>query len=289
MSSRPASRSNHPGAQGFRARRRVRLALHACALASLCSVLAFGADQKFYDDDPLWDEPVTQNVASAARYEPDLVFQSLENLFGKPGDSVFGQRAKNVNSVDEVADGPFYVNRAGRVPLTPEAVVRAANTSDGPAPGAWTVVSAKSDGNTPGFTIRDTAGVVWFIKFDPPGWRGMATGAEIVGSKLFWALGYHVVEYHLAQLVPANLTVAPEATITPSGEARRKMAQRDVTRLLARADRDADGSYRVLASRAAPGRPVGRIRFEGTRPDDPNDLVPHEHHRELRAYFVFAA
>ena len=53
--------------------------------------------------------------------------------------------------------------------------------------------------------------------------------------------------------------------------------------------RDADGSYRVIASRAAPGRPVGRIRFEGTRADDPNDIVPHEHHRELRGYSVFAA
>ena len=65
---------------------------------------------------------------------------------------------KNINTVDEVPDGPYFVNRAGRMPLTPALVARAANTSDGPAPGKWTVVSAKSDGVTPGFTIRDTAG-----------------------------------------------------------------------------------------------------------------------------------
>jgi hypothetical protein len=151
------------------------------------------------------------------------------------------------------------------------------------------VVSAKSDGITPGFTIRDTKKDLWFIKFDPPGWPGMATGSEVTAAKLFWAVGYHTAEYSIEQLVPANLVVAPDARITPSGEAPRRMVQADVMRLLARTARDEDGSYRVIASKAAPGRPVGRIRFEGTRTDDPNDVVPHEHRRELRGYFVFAA
>jgi len=44
-----------------------------------------------------------------------------------------------------------------------------------------------------------------------------------------------------------------------------------------------------VASKALPGKPIGRIRFYGTRPDDPNDIVEHEHRRELRGYGVFAA
>ena len=44
-------------------------------------------------------------------------------------------------------------------------------------------MSAKKDGVTPGFTIRDSAGVVWFIKVDPPGYNGMATGTEVVVTK----------------------------------------------------------------------------------------------------------
>ena len=53
--------------------------------------------------------------------------------------------------------------------------------------------------------------------------------------------------------------------------------------------RDKDGTYRVIAGRLIPGKIMGNFLFEGTRPDDPNDLVPHEHRRELRALRVFGA
>jgi hypothetical protein len=261
----------------------------AALLAALSAVALDAQQPRFYPDDPIWREPITQDVKHAARYEPDLAYQTLENLFWRPGDKVLGQRAKNINTVDEVPDGPYFVNRAGRMPLTPAIVARAANTGTGPAPGKWTVVSAKSDGVTPGFTIRDAANQLWFIKFDPPGWRGMATGSEVVAAKLFWAAGYHTAEYHIGRLVPSNLVIGKDTRITPQGEAARPMNQGDIRWLLSRADVDRDGSYRVILSKAAPGRPVGRIRFHGTRADDPNDIVPHEHRRELRGYFVFAA
>jgi hypothetical protein len=267
-------------------RRRITVALLAAAALTWT---AHAQSRRFFPDDPIWNEPITQDVKDATRYEPDLAYQTLENLFWRPGDPETGQRAKNINTVDEVPDGPFFVNRAGRLPLTPELVARAANTSAGPAAGPWTVVSAKSDGITPGFTIRDTAGQMWFVKFDPPRWRGMATGSEMVAAKLFWAAGYYTAEYHLAQLRPDNLVIGSDTRITPPGEMARAMQASDVSWLLSRADQDADGTYRVILSKATPGRPVGRIAFHGTRADDPNDIVAHEHRRELRGYFVFAA
>jgi hypothetical protein len=50
-----------------------------------------------------------------------------------------------------------------------------------------------------------------------------------------------------------------------------------------------DGSYRATASLYLPGKPVGPHRYHGTRRDDPNDIVPHEHRRDLRGLRVFAA
>src|SRR5687768_18469360 len=101
------------------------------ALLVGASSLALAAQtRRFYPDDPIWREPMTQDVKNAVRYEPDLAYQTIENLFLKPGDKVVGQRAKNINTVDEVPDGPYFVNRAGRVPLTPALVAGAANTDD---------------------------------------------------------------------------------------------------------------------------------------------------------------
>ena len=67
------------------------------------------------------------------------------------------------------------------------------------------------------------------------------------------------------------------------------MRPSDLDDVLRRAHRSADGSYRAVAARAVPGKPLGGFRYYGTRPDDPNDVVPHEHRRELRALKVFGA
>jgi hypothetical protein len=117
----------------------------------------------------------------------------------------------------------------------------------------------------------------------------MATGTEVVVTKLFWALGYYLPEVHLATLRAEQLTIGETAEITTANGNDRRFKQSDIRMLLRRAHRDPDGSYRVIASKALEGRPVGGFRFYGTRSDDPNDIVPHEHRRELRAYGTFAA
>ena len=172
--------------------------------------------------------------------------------------------------------------------MTVDELLTGPDTTTGPAAGPWTVIAAKSDGVTPGFTIQDVSGQVWFIKFDPPGYRAMATGTEVVVTKLMWALGYHVPEVHIASLRPDQLTVGEKAKFSRNGR-KRSLQRSDITAALEKAHRDQDGSYRVIASKALAGRPVGGFKFYGTRSDDPNDLVAHEHRRELRAYGTFAA
>jgi hypothetical protein len=244
------------------------------------------AAPRFYQDDPLWEEPNSQDASHVQPWTIDLAWDLVQNLFSRPGDSATDVRAMNVNSVDEVPNGAWFTNRQA---LSVSDVGRGAATGSGPATGHWTVISAKGDGITPGFTVRDRDTHVWFIKFDPPGYRGMATGTEVVVSRLFWALGYHTPEYYIAKLREEDLEIAEGTHITPPGGKQRAMVRDDLEWLLSKADRDPDGSFRVIASKALPGKALGGFRFYGTRPDDPNDIVPHEHRRELRGYGVFAA
>ena len=268
---------------------RMRPPVMGAALVGLLALGASAAAPRFYPDDPLATVVDSQDASRVSEREINLIYDTLENSLGHPGDQTPNVPAQNGNTVGEVPDSNWFTNRLGARPLTVNELLKGPDTTTGPAPGAWTVTAAKNDGVTPGFTIRDSAGQIWFIKFDPPGYRAMATGTEIVVTKLFWALGYFVPEVHLASLRPDALEIGESARITPPSGRTRPFKLSDVHTMLRKAHRDPDGSYRVIASKALEGRPVGGFRFYGTRSDDPNDVVPHEHRRELRGYGTFSA
>jgi len=246
-----------------------------------------GTGRKFFDDDPISREPETQDAGRAVEREIDLFYDLLANTFAPPGDKT-GVRALNVNTIDEVPDSSWFTNRR-LAHLSPAELARGPVTTNGPAVGDWTIIASKAAGFAPGFTIRDAAGDVWFVQFDPPDNHEAATGANIVANRIFWALGYWQAEQHLARVQPEALKISESALIRrPSGQ-KKRLTQADVDAVLRRAARSEDGSYRVVAARAVPGKVLGGFEYHGTRSDDPNDIVPHEHRRELRALKVFAA
>lgn len=267
-----------------------RLPTAALALA-LLGALGAGvrtATPTYYPDDPIAVDLETRDASGVRGRDLSDPYDFVENTFLKRGDRT-NERAVNVNTIDEVPDSSWFTNRVGARVLGLDEYVRGPNLSGPPAPGPWTVVSGKSDGITPGFTVRDTAGAIWFIKFDPPSNPEMATGAEMIATKLFWALGYHVPENYLAVLDPAALVVSDDATIRDSLGRKQPLTRARVDALLGQGARRPDGRYRVIASRALPGTPVGPFKYFGTRPDDPNDIFPHEHRRELRGLRAFSA
>ncbi len=263
--------------------------LGLCCLLAIGSALLAGAEPRFFDDDPLTREPDTQDASKVEEWEIDLFLDLATNLFGRPGDPTPDVRARNINTIDEVPDSNWFTNRVLARPVTPDDLSRGPLTGSGPAPGPWVVVSRKLAGAAPGFTMRDSRGDLWFVSFDAAGQPEAATGAIMVANKIFWALGYWQVENYLITIAPDQISVSEAATFTPASGRERQMEPRDLEDVFKRAHRSADGSFRAVAAGALPGRPIGGFRYYGTRPDDPNDVVPHEHRRELRALKVFGA
>jgi hypothetical protein len=247
------------------------------------------AGPKFYDDDPIARTPERRSAANAKPLNIELFFEYSYNLFVNARKKPSNTRAGDINTIEELPDSSWFTNRIGSVPLTATEIARGVNSERGPAPEKWTLLKEKSAGTNPGFTALDANGEMWFLQFDAPEYPEGSTGAVEVATKLFWALGYNQVETFVTKFDRAHVSIDPKATVRrPSGD-RTPFTDDDITRVLEKAARNADGTYRASAGRTLPGKILGPFRYQGTRSDDPNDLVAHEHRRALRALRVFGA
>ena len=244
--------------------------------------------QVFRSDDPVRVDRDDRPVQRPRRRKINDYWDFVENTFlRKP--SRMKSRAVNINTLGEVPDSSWYTNRIGIRELSRDELVRGPDRDEGPAPGGWTVVSGKSQGISPGFRVRDSRGVQYFVKFDPISNPEMATGAEIISTKFFHALGYNVPENYLVELDPSKLSVAPEATVQNELGQDVPLTMEMTRSLLDKIARKADGRVRAIASKQIRGDDLGPFKFFGTRRDDANDVFPHEHRRELRGYYIFCS
>ncbi len=263
------------------------------SVVSMALIVGVGAvaatSQRFYRDDPIPREPELQDAGRAALSEVDLMAGLTYNLFVLEGRKPSGLRAQNVNTIDQVPDSSWFTNRIGTRALTIDEIVRGPNVGAPPNPSRWTIYRQKTAGAHPGITARDGNGETWFLEFDPPANPEASTAAVEMATKFFWAFGYNQVETFLTTLDPKRVEIDPKATFSRPNGKRTPITRGDIDELLAQVARRPDGTYRVVAGRLIPGKIIGNFRYQGTRPDDPNDLVPHQHRRELRGLFVFGA
>jgi hypothetical protein len=257
-------------------------------LAGLATTV-FTATPAFFDDDPISREPESRSAANAKPLGIELFFEYSYNLFVNANKRPSERRAGNINTIDEVPDSSWFTNRVGTTPVTPQQLARGVNSETAPSPEKWVLLREKSAGTNPGFTARDANGVTWFLQFDAPEYPEASSAAVEIATKLFWGLGYNQVETFITSFDPARVEIDPKATYRRPSGARTPFTRDDITRILERAARNPDGTYRASAGRLLPGKVLGSFRYNGTRSDDPNDLVPHERRRELRALRVFGA
>ena len=252
---------------------------------------AWGA--KFYDDDPLDREPAPRDASKAARRKISDYFDFFQQSFAPPGEHHKPGKpipAQAVNTLGEPMNSAWYTRRHYYEPMSVEALVR--GPRNGPAPsasGKWRVVKAKSEGVTPGLEFIDSSNRRYVLKFDPLEFPEIATAPDVLVARFFHALGYWVPDNYIVHFTLDQLELSKDVKLVDAKGKERLMTRRDLTELLIRVPKDEDGRYRGGASLFLAGKPIGPYKYFGTRTDDPNDTVPHEHRRDLRGLSVFCA
>ncbi len=236
----------------------------------------------------------TAPIPRPAEAEFNRMSHHLDNFYLRQArlglDPTPAEPALDVNRLGRVPDSSWYENRLGR--LSPRQVAQGPGGDD-PGPEAflpWEVTGLKVGGRNPGFNFRDSRGARYICKFDKPDAPVIATAAGAVAARLLWAAGYNVPDDRVVHFDPDALLIAEDATARDAAGRKRPLTRDDIDALLAALPqaRHGDGC-RALVSRFLDGRPIGGFAYAGTRPDDPNDRIPHERRRSLRGLRVFGA
>ncbi len=250
---------------------------------------------RFADKPVVWVDQDTRHLEEPPRdYWSGLAWDGADQLVFRPSQRALGLAvappAANVNAWDEVPNSSWFENRIGTRALSDEEL---AQGSCGDAfldsQGPWTVTAAKPNGANPGFIIRGPEGGGWLLKFDGLRQRERATTADVLGSRLYHAAGYHSPCNIIVFFDPVILEIDPDAETADHLGRDQPMTQADVDKVLAAAVVTEDGKHRASASKFLPGRPLGPWTYQGTRRDDPQDVVKHEDRRELRGANLMAA
>ncbi len=245
-------------------------------LITVAAACAGSGRGRFPDRAPLLREPENPFSPAPPRWETTDRGTALDDqlFFEWESRMALAPRwaAMNVNSLDEVPDSSFFVNRIRGV--TADQVRHGGEDGEGLAvDGDLEVVAAKPGGVTGGMQVKDRRGNRFLVKFDPHGRYGLLSGSEAATSRLLWAAGYNVPDNRVVYVDPGRF-VACRAKGAP--------AQEQIDWAVSRAARAPDGRVRALASKFIRGELLGPTSWRGTRRGDPNDRVPHELRRELR-------
>ncbi len=279
----------------------------AVVMLVVAGMAVSGSRSPLVDEPVVWHEDDRRDIPMPESREPNLSRDALESSLFRPMGRFFdpgrfvrrvgtliggegAQPAANLNSLDEVPNSSWFTNRIGLFPTSVEEAASGPMTGSGPDRSeTWEIVSAKTQGVTPGFTIRDGLGDRYLIKFDAPGYPRMATAAGVISGRILHTAGYNVPEDGLVEFSREDLVVGEDVELTLQNGSVRRMTEADLDQILASVEGSRDGRWRALASKYLDGIPRGPFDWRGRRHDDPNDAVNHEDRRELRGLRMFAA
>jgi hypothetical protein len=231
-------------------------------------------------------------------YESPLVWDGADNLLFRPLSEAFafdpGREAVNVNSLDEVPDSSWFVNRSsedasgdralGLSACDPQQVLDPQSATDG----TWVIDKGKGDGSSPGFRVTIPGKGKYMFKGEPTDQPERPSAASVVGAAAYHLAGYNTSCEQIVYFKTSLLKLLPGLRTTANFGDPKPFDQKELDKILGDSPKRGE-LVRMQASAWLPGYLIGPFRYMGTRGDDPNDVVAHEDRRELRGGRLLAA
>ncbi|AKF09596.1 hypothetical protein [Sandaracinus amylolyticus] len=270
----------------------------ALALLSGCG----GGLRRFPLAEPMWlDRDRRPFTPQPPEWYSPYVWDGADNSVFRPLADVWrfelDREAVNVNAMDEVPDSSWYTNRLSRGPLSPIQIAYGPCADVDPAipgvdddvPGPLTIVRGKPDGSNPGFFVRDANGQMYLMKPDGDLQAERPSASDAIAASVYWSAGFFAPCNRVVFVRREDLVLDPGAEVRRTDGRRGPLAQQTVDEILDKAVELPDGRLRFSLSQFIDGEPIAPWTYEGTWPHDPNDVIPHEHRREVRGMYVLSS
>ena len=246
--------------------------------------------------DPTPKDPKHISCAPEVYVSP-VIWDGADNMVFRPLSEVLGfeatAEAANVNSLDEVPDSAWFTNRIGVHPMSIEEIQRGAcNPSkhldpDADPDGSWVIDKGKENGSSPGFRVVIPGKGKYLFKGDGTV-PEHPSAASVIGAAAYNAVGFNTSCEQIVYFRRSLLKLKPGLRVAGNFGGGKPFDQKALDAIL-EATAKRGGLLRFQASAWLSGRLLGPFRYEGTRDDDPNDVIPHEDRRELRGGALLAA